>query len=100
MAEVNMKEGIHPKYHRIVVSCADGSTKLKKEVVRRLSDLWKPLSWPVVRGFAVLLQSLVLGIRTLNYSFQVAMADLESKSDEKAAAEHAKTKEGGDMLPI
>jgi uncharacterized protein YqhQ len=77
-----------PRAYAVAVRRADGSLQVKKEPVRRLSDLWKPLSWPVVRGFAVLLQSLVLGIRTLNYSFSAAMSDAEPgtpKPEKKSA---------------
>src|SRR5262245_13500026 len=69
-----------PYAYAVAVRRADGSMEVKKEGVRRLSDLWKPLSWPVVRGFAVLIQSLILGIRTLNFSFNVASQDLEPAS--------------------
>jgi uncharacterized protein YqhQ len=70
-----------PYAYAVAVRRADGSMEVKKEGVRRLSELWKPLSWPVVRGFAVLIQSLILGIRTLNFSFSVASEDLEPKPD-------------------
>ena len=68
-----------PHAYAVVVRRADGSLTVKKEAVRRLADLWKPLTWPVVRGFAVLVQSLALGIRTLNFSFNAAMADATPK---------------------
>jgi uncharacterized protein YqhQ len=83
-----------PRAYAVAVRRADGSLQVKKEPVRRLSDLWKPLSWPVVRGFAVLLQSLVLGIRTLNYSFSAAMLDAEPDENPKPE------KKGGDLWPI
>ena len=70
-----------PYAYAVAVRRADGSMTIKKETVRRLADLWKPLTWPVIRGFAVLVQSLVLGIRTLNFSFNAAMADAEPKPD-------------------
>jgi len=85
-----------PRAYAVAVRRADGSLEVKKEAVRRLSESWKPLAWPVVRGFAVLLQSLVLGLRTLNFSFAVAMADAES--DGTAAASPRKA--GDDLLPV
>jgi uncharacterized protein YqhQ len=69
-----------PHAYAVAVRRADGSLQVKKELVRRLSELWKPLSWPVIRGFAVLVQSLSLGIRTLNYSFTAAMQDAEPET--------------------
>ncbi len=85
-----------PHAYAVAVRRSDGALEVKKEGVRRLSDYWKPLSWPVVRGFAVLLQSLVLGIRTLNFSFTVATRDLDQK-----AGGPARSKGGeGEFLPI
>lgn len=85
-----------PHAYAVAVRRADGSVEVKKEAVRRLSHYWKPLSWPVVRGFAVLLQSLVLGIRTLNFSFNVAMIDL----DPKATEQPREKKSDGEFFPI
>ena len=86
-----------PHAYAVAVRRADGTLEIKREAVRRLAKLWKPLAWPIIRGFAVLLQSLILGIRTLNYSFNVAVSDLESK--EKNQAQKPKKKEG-EFLPI
>jgi uncharacterized protein YqhQ len=86
-----------PRAYAVAVRRADGSLEIKREGVHRLSDLWKPLSWPVIRGFAVLIQSLALGIRTLNFSFTVASADLEP---DKSASEKPEKKKGGEFLPI
>jgi len=86
-----------PYAYAVAVRRLNGSVETKKEGVRRLSDFWKPLSWPGLRGFAVLLQSLVLGIRTLNFSINVASADLESKPGEKPAPQK---KTSGDILPV
>ena len=68
-----------PHAYAVAVRRADGSVEVKREPVKRLSDYWKPLSWQIIRGFAVLIQSLVLGLRTLNYSINVSLMDLESK---------------------
>jgi len=86
-----------PYAYAVAVRRADGSVNVKREAVERLSGLWKPLSWPVVRGFAVLIQSLVLGLRTLNFSFNVVMSDLESDTEKEKKNESDK---GGDFLPI
>jgi len=85
-----------PHAYAVAVRHSDGSIEVKREGVKRLSQFWKPLSWPVIRGFAVLLQSLVLGIRTLNFSFAAAAADLEPG---KGAASKAGKKDG-EWLPI
>jgi uncharacterized protein YqhQ len=66
-----------PHAYAVAIRRADGSMEIKREPVKRLSEHWKPLSWVVIRGFAVLIQSLILGIRTLNFSINVSMKDLE-----------------------
>jgi len=77
-----------PHAYAVAVRRADGSIEVKREPVKRLSDYWKPFSWPVIRGFAVLVQSLFLGLRTLNFSMNVSMEDLEK--EEIAKGKHKK----------
>jgi len=74
-----------PHAYAVAVRRANGSIEVKREPVKRLSDYCKPLSWVVVRGFAVLIQSMVLGLRTLNFSINVSMKDLEEKEKPKKA---------------
>jgi uncharacterized protein YqhQ len=85
-----------PYAYAVALRRADRTLEVKKEAVRRLSDYWKPLCWPVVRGFAVLLQSLVLGIRALNFSFNVALGDVDPKAKEQAKEK----KSDGELLPV
>jgi uncharacterized protein YqhQ len=81
-----------PHAYAVAVRRADGSIEIKREPVKRLSEHWKPLSWVVIRGFAVLIQSLILGIRTLNFSINVSMKDLEpDKKPKKAKKEEGST---------
>jgi uncharacterized protein YqhQ len=85
-----------PHAYAVAVRRADKSIEVKKEFVKRLSESWKPLSWVIIRGFAVLIQSLALGIRTLNFSINASMKDLEPESKKKP-------KEGKNenaMLPV
>lgn len=89
-----------PHAYAVAVRRADGSLTIKKEPVRRLADAWKPLTWPVVRGFAVLLQSLVLGIRTLNFSFNAAMADAEPKPGAAGKAVAGEAAQDSSWLPV
>jgi uncharacterized protein YqhQ len=84
-----------PHAYAVAVRRADGSVEVNREPVKRLSAYWKPLSWLVIRGFAVLIQSLVLGMRTLNYSINVAMKDVEPDSAQKK-----KGKKESTTLPI
>ncbi len=84
-----------PHAYAVAVRHADGSIEVKREPVKRLSEYWKPLSWFVIRGFAVLIQSLFLGIRTLNFSINASMADLEAEGKAKQ-----KGKKEGTVLPV
>jgi uncharacterized protein YqhQ len=85
-----------PYAYAVAVRRANGSIEVKREPVKRLSSYWKPLSWAIVRGFAVLIQSLVLGIRTLNFSINVSMKDLEPESEKKPNS----GKNENAMLPV
>ena len=85
-----------PHAYAVAVRRRDGSIEVRKEYVRRLSDIWKPISWPVIRGFAVMCQSLYLGLRTLNFSFTVASMD----ADEGDKARKPETRKGGEVLPV
>lgn len=85
-----------PNAYAVAVRRLDGSIEIKKETVKRLSQYWRPLAWPLVRGFAVMLHSLVLGIRTLNFSFNVALIDAEPRK----AAQAASPNKEGEWLPI
>lgn len=85
-----------PRAYAVAVRHADGSVEVKREPVKRLSDYWKPLSWVIIRGFAVLIQSLALGMRTLNYSINISLADLEAAEGK----EKPKAKKEGTALPV
>jgi uncharacterized protein YqhQ len=85
-----------PRAYAVAVRCADGSIEVKKEFVKRLSEYWKPLSWVVIRGFAVLLQSLILGIGALNFSVNATMKDLEPETEKSKK----KDKKEGTTLPV
>jgi uncharacterized protein YqhQ len=89
-----------PHAYAVAVRRADGSVEVKRESVKRLSEYWKPLSWLVIRGFAVLLQSMILGFRTLNYSINVSMKDLESESQKTSGKKSKKKKNESNVLPI
>jgi len=75
-----------PRAYAVAVRRLDGNIEVKKEKVKRLSERCKIFSWLVIRGFAVLIQSLALGIKTLNYSVNVSMQDLEAREAAEAEA--------------
>ena len=85
-----------PHAYAVAVRRRDGSIEVRKEFVRRLSEVWKPISWPVIRGFAVMCQALYLGLRTLNFSFTIASMDAEAGEE----AKKPKARKGGEVLPV
>lgn len=86
-----------PYANAVAVRRMDGSLEVMKKPVKRLSAYWKPFSWYVIRGFAVLLQSLVLGMRALNFSINAAMKDEEAQQVKKKAG---KAKKEASVYPV
>ncbi len=56
---------------------------LKKEQLKLLSDKWPVLKKPILRGVVALVQSLVLGVRALNFSANIALEEEVNKKGEK-----------------
>src|SRR5260221_3184457 len=71
-----------PNAYAIAVRKADGTIVNSSAVLPKWSDKAPILKLPVLRGGAVLLQSMGLGIKALNYSASEAFAEVE---DAKAA---------------
>lgn len=55
----------------------DGTITVKREEHRALSERYPLLKAPVLRGAVGLVEMLIIGIRTLNFSAEVALADDE-----------------------
>lgn len=62
-----------PNTFAVAVRRPDGEIVFKRERVPRWTDRWPILKLPFVRGTAILIQSLALGIRALNFSAEAAM---------------------------
>jgi uncharacterized protein YqhQ len=74
----------------VAVRRPDGSTAFQRGKVSSLAKRYPFLKLPVLRGVAVLFQSLALGIRSLNFSAEQAMAE-DSGDVEKTAKPKEKT---------
>lgn len=61
----------------------DGSILVKRQSYIPLSDRYRTLRWPVLRGAAGLIEMLYLGISTLNFSAEIAAQDLQASEAEK-----------------
>ncbi len=68
-------------YFGLAVRRQDGTIELRHE---RLSSFYngRPRRWPLVRGFLTLLETLVLGIKTLQLSANLAAADRSPDEEE------------------
>ncbi len=82
-----------PNSYAVAVRKMDGSIVYKAEPLPKLSDKYPILKIPVLRGSAVLIHSMLLGIKALNFSATVAFEDQveneEAKTEATAAAKAA-----------
>jgi uncharacterized protein YqhQ len=76
-----------PGAYGVAVRRPDGSIAFQRGKVASLARRYPFLKLPILRGVAVLFQSLALGIRSLNFSAEQAMPEAEKKT---AAAQDAK----------
>jgi uncharacterized protein YqhQ len=72
-----------PNAYAIAVRKADGTIVNTSARLPKWSDKYPILKFPVLRGGAVLIQSMGLGIKALNYSANEAFAEIEEKAEAK-----------------
>jgi uncharacterized protein YqhQ len=75
-----------PNSYAVAVRKQDGSIVYKAEPLPKLSDKYPILKVPVLRGSAVLIHSMMLGIKALNFSATVAFEDQVEGEEAKAEA--------------
>ncbi|HLL16750.1 MAG TPA: DUF1385 domain-containing protein [Pyrinomonadaceae bacterium] len=68
-----------PNAYAVAVRRADGEIVFTGAALPKWSDKHRILRLPVLRGAAVLVQSMALGIKALNYSASEAFADADEK---------------------
>ena len=76
----------------VAVRRPDGSIAFQRGKVASLAKRYPFLKLPVLRGVAVLFQSLALGIRTLNFSAEQAMAEDETEKSPQDGVPKAEEK--------
>jgi len=74
-----------PNAYAIAVRKADGTIVNTSARLPKWSDKYPILKLPVVRGGAVLLQSMGLGIKALNYSASEALVEAEEVTEVQVA---------------
>lgn len=78
-----------PNSYAVAVRKMDGSIVYKAEPLPKLSDKYPILKVPILRGSAVLIHSMVLGIKALNFSATVAFEDAEAEDAKATTAAKA-----------
>ncbi len=67
--------------YSVAVRRADGSIYVKIQPFISLIKKVKILSWPFLRGAVILIESMILGIKALSFSGEIAMEDEKNKDD-------------------
>ena len=75
-----------PNSYAVAVRKQDGSIVYKAERLPKLAEKYPILKVPVLRGSAVLIHSMILGIKALNFSATVAFDETEKKEAEARTA--------------
>ena len=72
-----------PEYVSVAVRKADGQIVLKRDRYTSWTKRYRILGLPFVRGGIILIESMVLGIKALNFSSDIAMKELDKDKPEK-----------------
>ncbi|MBV9928997.1 MAG: DUF1385 domain-containing protein [Acidobacteria bacterium] len=88
-----------PSAYAIAVRRPDGTITHTAASLPKWSDKYPALKWPVLRGAAVLVQSMALGIKALNYSAAEAFQE-EAEKAEAVALTPAVVEGEGDFAGI
>src|SRR5215212_1700630 len=89
-----------PNAYAIAVRKADGTIVNTAARLPKWSDKYPFLKLPVLRGGAVLVQSMGLGIKALNYSANEAFAEAEATEEVKVALSPAVIEGEGDFAGL
>jgi len=86
-----------PNSYAVAVRRQDGSIVSKSERLSKLADKFPILKTPVLRGSAVLIHSMMLGVKALNFSAAVAFEDQVGEEAKPQAALQAAAASGALM---
>lgn len=65
---------------------ADGSISVQKQPYTSLTERYRALKMPIIRGGVALVEMLILGIRTLNFSAELALQDVSDNGGGNGAS--------------
>jgi uncharacterized protein YqhQ len=99
MAKVNVGgqaiiEGVMMRAGKSMAMAArrpDGKIVVQNQEVRAWADRFPPLKWPWLRGTLVLFESMLLGLKALEWSGQQAMAEEPAEGSKEKAAVASKS---------
>src|SRR5262245_304023 len=86
-----------PNSYAVAVRRQDGSIVSKSERLPKLADRYPVLKTPVLRGSAVLIHSMMLGVKAPNFSAAVAFEDQAGEEAKPQAALQAAAASGALM---
>ena len=84
-----------PKYLATAIRRKDGTIEVKKDTFESISKRKKVLGLPIIRGFVSLIEMMIIGIRTLNFSASRYELDIE---EEKKKKEKSKSREKAEEI--
>lgn len=70
-----------PSAYAIAVRKSDGSIVHTAESLPKWSDTYPVLNYPILRGGATLIQSMILGVKALNFSANIFEQDMEAQEE-------------------
>ncbi len=92
-------EGVMMRAKNVIATAVrrhDGKIVVKKEEFHSLLERYPKLKIPILRGALGLLEMMYIGIKTLNYSAEIALADADDLTDTK----DKKVKKGKNTLSL
>jgi uncharacterized protein YqhQ len=89
-----------PERIATAVRRSNGNIELKLQEYKSLIQRHKWLNIPIIRGAITLIEVMILGIKHLNYSADVAMKDVEEEERKKGKRKKEKKKKQGGMTTL
>lgn len=86
-----------PEYVAVAVRKPDGNIIVKRDAFRSWTKRHKFMGWPLIRGGVILIESMIMGIRALNFSSTIAMEAEENAQSEKKPEKKQKHKKTSDI---
>jgi len=77
-----------PEYVSIAVRKPNGKIVVKRDPYISYTKRYKILGLPLVRGGVILIESIVLGIKALNFSGEIAMSEVEKKKPTESSSKN------------